>query len=59
MGSTLDYSEAADFASADKAPKPIKPTPQDELTNKLKSIDPNDFTPKEALEFLFKLKAKK
>ena len=53
-----NYSEAADFASSnnfeqnstlDQNPK------QSELILKLQSIDPNNFTPKEALELLFKL----
>ena len=53
-------SEAADFASSSQAPKQmqtqVQEPQQNELITKLKSIDPNNLTPKEALEFLFKLR---
>ena len=50
-------SETADFASSNQAPKQtqVQEPQQNKLIAKLKSIDPNNFTPKEALEFLFKL----
>lgn len=51
-----NYSEAADFTAApNTAAKSAQFTQQDELMVKLKALDPNNFTPKEALEFLFKL----
>lgn len=50
-------SETVDFASQSQAPKQMQnqEPQQNELITKLKSIDPNNFTPKEALEFLFTL----
>lgn len=50
-----NYSEAADFASSNTKAKETQVTLENELMTQLKSIDPNNFTPKEALEFLFKL----
>lgn len=53
-----NYSEAADFATtiiAEKNLEPKQQPEQNELVLKLQSIDPNNLTPKEALEFLFKL----
>ena len=54
-----NYSEAADFApskSSEQNLNPVQNPKQNEIILKLQSIDPNNFTPKEALEFLFKLK---
>ena len=48
-------SEKNDFASQNKEPIQTQEPKYNELVAKLKSIDPNNFTPKEALEFLFKL----
>ena len=45
-----DYSEAADFASITKPQEE-----HNELITKLKAIDPNNLTPKAALELLFEL----
>jgi len=51
-------SETVDFAPSNQAPKQMQTQEpqQNELVTKLKSIDPNNFTPKEALEFLFELR---
>ena len=48
-------SEKADFNMQNKEPKQTQIPKYNELIAKLKSIDPNNATPKEALEFLFKL----
>ncbi|CAL7961652.1 DNA mismatch repair protein MutS [Gammaproteobacteria bacterium] len=50
-----NYSERADFNIQSKEQKQTQVPKYNELIVKLKSIDPNNFTPKEALEFLFKL----
>jgi DNA mismatch repair protein MutS len=50
-----NYAEKADFNIQSKEQKQTQVPKHDELIAKLKSIDPNNFTPKEALEFLFKL----
>jgi DNA mismatch repair protein MutS len=50
-----NYSEAADFTITDTSEKPDQPEKTHPIITKLKSTDPNNFTPKEALEFLFRL----
>ncbi|MEI8055755.1 MAG: hypothetical protein WCH10_07230 [bacterium] len=51
-----NYSEKADFNIQNKEQKQTQAPKHNELITKLKSIDPNNFTPKEALDFLFKLR---
>ena len=48
-------SETTDFTPPKETAQSTKTTQQNELITKLKSIDPNNLTPKTALEFLFKL----
>ena len=50
-----NYSEMADFAIPQESPTITQSTQENEIITKLKSIDPNDLTPKEAMEFLFEL----
>lgn len=53
-----NYSEAADFATSNQPtqnPEQNHSQPPNEIITKLQSIDPNNLTPKAALEFLFKL----
>ena len=51
-------SETVDFAPSNQAPKQMQTQEpqQNEIIAKLKSIDPNNLTPKEALELIFKLR---
>jgi DNA mismatch repair protein MutS len=50
-----NYSEMANFATTKKQPIATQSTQESEIITKLKSIDPNDLTPKKALELLFEL----